>query len=114
MKHLLSVLAFTFFVSSATFASFPVTKKNENAESKKTEKHSTVSDKENSKVNQRMEKRAIKVQAFTKKIEKIQGKLKDKAAKGDNPTVAIVLAFVSVLILTGILEEGNRLSGKHY
>ena len=88
-------MALTFFVSSASFASFPVTNKSENASSKKSQKHLTISDKENAK----MEKRAIKAQAFTKKIEKIQSKLKDKAAKGDNPTVAIILAIVSVLIL---------------
>lgn len=105
MKQFLSVLVLTFFVSNAAFASFPVkssSKTNESAAEapgKETQKQSTNSDAEASKVNQNTEKRGSKAQAkFQKKIEKIQAKLDQKSPNGDDTTVAIILAVVSVLI----------------
>jgi TM2 domain-containing membrane protein YozV len=98
MKQFLSVLALTFFVSSATFASFPVTN------SSSTNENSTVAPSKkapkNSAVDVKVEKKSNKAEvASPKNAEKVQAKLAKKAAKGDNSTVAIILAVVSVLFL---------------
>lgn len=106
MKKFLSVLALAFFVSSASFASFPVksssnTKENAAAAaSKKTQQQSVVSEAENSTLSQKLQNEDSQIPVSTKKAEKAQAKLAKKEAKADkNPTVAIILALVSVLLL---------------
>jgi TM2 domain-containing membrane protein YozV len=98
MRQFLAVLALTLFVSSASFASFPVKNSSSNetsteGPSKKAKKHSAIVN-ENSKVNEVAEVKASEAQVKSPK--QVENK---KAAKGDDTTVAIILAIVSVLFL---------------
>ena len=94
MKHLLSILTLTLFLSGAAFASFPVKK-----EKSKTEVTSIEQ-------TAKMDKKTAKAEAkATKQVEKIQKVMEKAAAKGDDPTVAIILALVSVIFFPFALHN---------
>jgi len=97
MKRILSVLALSLFVTSVSLASFPVKNSKENT---------TVVTKESTNDKSvtltKEEKKANKVKArIEKKAMKADAKAAKKAAKaaGDDTTIAIILALVSVLLL---------------
>lgn len=91
MKKVLLSALLSLAVVSTTFASFPVnTAQDEITVS--SEAKVEVSSKKAAKAEKRQEK-------FNTKILKVQKKLENKKAKGDDNTTAIILAVVSVLLL---------------
>ena len=92
MKQFLSVLALMAFMTSASFASFPVKDK------KDTKEETTVV------ATEQVEAEAVMVDEKASKLERKVAKIKNKISKkmegmGAGDTTAIILALVSVLLL---------------
>ena len=90
MKKFLSTLALLIYLTSVSFASFPVTTTNTKSNNTATSLKNTA----------KLEKKADKAEArIAKKVKKIQTKLAKKESQGDNNTTAIILAIISVVLL---------------